>query len=475
MSFPDGQPRPDENPSNQEFPQVPDQPEPQLPTDSDQVAKPTMGYQPYGAAAESTPTEPQGQAYAAPYAAPYGAGPFAAPQEDTPQAQPYGAPAEAAPATPYGTPVDPYATPATPYATPASPYATPAHSYDATSSQAQTQSQPYASPYSQPDTQTYGATSGQEYGAPQPPYDAPQSQAPYGTPQAAPYGAPQTQPQAAPYGAPYGATPTTAAKPMSVLGIIALVVSILAFLISAIPFVNFATYLLAIPALIMGIIAIAKSGPQGATRGRGLGIGAVIVSILALIFAISTQFLYSTIFDRVNAEIQNNPALKELQNPDAPLPDGDILPDSDIPLPSIDEPDSTVGGAESAIFEGEGLIADGNYYVKFLSASKSVADYQGKPTVVLSYELTNKRTDGEYSFFDTNVTASQNGRDLELAVYSSDLPEGYDPISLLQEIKPGDTKKITLGFVLVDDKAPVNFEAEGLFTEGKVIKEFPLQ
>lgn len=488
MTLPDGQPRPDETPSDQDLPQVPDQPQPSsdtplpdqtevLTTTETTEVLPEVGLPVTSEASndasevvdlpEENPTQTPMEASEAPqvtpYAAPYGTGPFAAPQAEASQqpfSNPYAAPS-AADAGAAATPSEPTVVPPLP------PYGAP-----------QTQ-QPYGAPQTQ---QPYGAPQTQQpYGTAQPqqPYGAPQAQQPYGSAQGQPYGAPQPQaPYGAPYGAPYAAAASTPTKPMSVMGIIALGLSVFGLLISWIPFVNFMAYLFAIPAVILGIIAAVKSGPKGTTRGRGFGIAAAVVAILTLLIAVSTQILYSSLFDRYGSEIQQEIERieREQNNPVPTLPDLEVpSPGTDVPLPSIDSPDATVGGETSGISQGEGAIADGKYYIKFLSASKAGKDWDNKPTVVVVYEVTNKQTEGDFNLLDTNVSAFQNGRELEMAIFGVDTPDGYDPSSFLKEIKPGASKTVTLGFVLEDQSAPVTFEAEGLFSDGKVVKEFSIE
>lgn len=434
MSFPDGQPRPDETSSDQDFPQIPGQPQPPLDTGAIESAEtlseavlPTEAGTVVGA---DIPAEPAGEtpvgAQDLPYAVPHGSGPFAAPQDMASQ-QPY--------SSPYSSPTQEEAPSDPTVAPPLPPYGAP-------------QAQPYGSPQTQP----YGTPQSQGYGVPQ-------SQG-YGAPQGQPYGASQAQ---QPYGAPYGAMPASPTKPLSVMGIIGLVVGILGLLISWIPFLNFLAYFFALPALILGIIAIVKSGANGATRGRGFGIAAMILAVLTLLITISTQIFYASLFDRYSADIQKElERIEQLENPE-------------IPLPGIDEPSPTFGGEEAQIFEGEGDVAEGDYHVKLISAVKAGQDFEGKPTVVVTYDLTNKQANEDATPFGTYVQAFQNGRELEIAFFGLEEPEGYDSSSYLAEIKPGATQTVTLAYILLDETSPVSVEASGFFSDTKVVKEFPIQ
>ncbi|WP_175954473.1 DUF5067 domain-containing protein [Schaalia sp. Marseille-Q2122] len=436
MSFPDGQPRPDETPSDQEFPPVPEQPQPEMPTEAESAAEPVVHQDPFVAPSDQAPEAPLTQ----PYAAPYASGPFATASEEPAQ-----------PATPYASeePVAP-AMPEAPAPTEA-PYGVP-------------QDQPYGAPEAVASAQFSEQPQPTPYGAPQAaPYGAPQA-GPYATPQAAPYGAPQ----AAPYGAPqaaYGVAPAGATKPLSALGITALVMAVIAILLSWIPFINLLSYLLAIPALVMGIIAIVKSGPQGATRGRGIAIAATIISVLALILTFALQALYARALTEFGNDLEKLQQQIEQQANEAPTTE--LAPEGDAPVTAPD-------GGSGMVAEAEGDIDEGNYHIKLLSMSKSVNDYEGNATAALTYELTNQRKDGEYNMFDVQIKAFQNGIQLKTAVYSQEVPEGFDYKDVFLELKPGATHTFVTGFVLRDPSAPVLIEAEGLFTEGMVTKEFPL-
>ncbi|RRC95083.1 DUF5067 domain-containing protein [Schaalia canis] len=248
---------------------------------------------------------------------------------------------------------------------------------------------------------------------------------------------------------------------MSVMAIIALVLAILGLLISWIPLINVLGWILLLPALVLGIIAIVKTGPNGAARGRGLAIAATIVTVLALILTIAFQALYASIFSKVGTDLETlEKELKQIEQQNTPG------------LPNLELPTDADSGVA---VEGEGDVDNGNYRIKLVSVTKTGVDYEDRPTAVLTYELTNQRSDDNYSIFDVHMQAFQNGVELENAVYGLEAPEGYDPLSLTAELKPGATKTVVIGFVLKDPSAPVLIEAEGFFSDGKVYKEFPIQ
>ncbi|HVQ89088.1 MAG TPA: hypothetical protein VMT88_13010 [Actinomycetes bacterium] len=156
--------------------------------------------------------------------------PGSTPAEPTP----YGSPPPPPASNPYATPPAPPPVQAPPPATPVNPYATPSA----------------ATPPAPPPPATYGTP------PPPPGYAAPTYAAPG-------YPAGQVRPGA------------------GGLAITALVFSIIAALTSWIPFVSILALLLALAALVMGIIAWSKAGKSH--RPKGMAIAATIVSILALL------------------------------------------------------------------------------------------------------------------------------------------------------------------------------------------------
>lgn len=95
---------------------------------------------------------------------------------------------------------------------------------------------------------------------------------------------------------------------------------------------------------------------------------------------------------------------------------------------------------------------------------------------MLAYELTNNKTENS-NMFDVNVTAFQNGHQLDTAIYSDQTPEGYDENSSTNALQPGATGTVTLGYVLEDETNPVTVEVSGTLDMSgqKVTHEFALQ
>lgn len=240
-------------------------------------------------------------------------------------------------------------------------------------------------------------------------------------------------------------------KSMTALGITGLVLSSIAVLISWVPIVNnFAAILgaIALPFAIAGIVATRRKGKR---TGRGIAIAATILAILSIVVTLATQGMYSKAIDdtfgTTNSSTQSSTKGKT----------------------------QAKGSENTKSADKEGDIDSGNYHIKLVSVTKSSNDYEGKPTAILTYELTNKKNENS-NFMDVDIQAFQNGHELDTAIYM-DQPEGYDAESSTQTIQPGTSKTVTVGYVLEDEISPVSIEASGTLdmSDAKVTGEFSLQ
>lgn len=118
----------------------------------------------------------------------------------------------------------------------------------------------------------------------------------------------------------------------------------------------------------------------------------------------------------------------------------------------------------------------GDFHVRIVSAVASDADYEGKPTVLITYEWTNNGS-GNNSFAAlAHPQAFQNGHELGMAVYAGS-PQGYDANSYLADVQPGATATVTMGYVLEND-TEVTVEVSRLLSmngKAKVTHTFALQ
>ena len=115
-------------------------------------------------------------------------------------------------------------------------------------------------------------------------------------------------------------------------------------------------------------------------------------------------------------------------------------------------------------------------HVKIVSAVKSVNDYNGKPTALVTYEWTNNTSKNNSFATLAHPNVFQNGTELETAVYF-DQPEGYDANSYLAQTQPGTAATVTLGYVLQDD-SPITVDVTAFLStdqDTKVTHTFTLQ
>lgn len=244
-------------------------------------------------------------------------------------------------------------------------------------------------------------------------------------------------------------------KPLSSLAVAGLVLAIIAIVLSWVPLINNLAFIIGIIGAVIAAFALHATGKKGKKRGHGMAISALIVSLLSLVLVVGTQNVYSSAIDKAVSDTSASSSSSSKK--------------------SSENAKKTPKKAENTVQDMEGDIDGSDYHIKLDSLVKSGNDYEGKPTVMLTYELTNNK-DENSNFMDTNVVAFQNGHQLQTATYL-DNPEGYDPMSTSRELQPGATGTATEGFVLEDEVNPVTVEATGTvdFSHQKVSHEFAIQ
>lgn len=234
-------------------------------------------------------------------------------------------------------------------------------------------------------------------------------------------------------------------KGTTVCGIIGLVLGVLALILSFIPIVNNAAAVLGAIGVVLGVIGVVGTF-RGRKSGKAIAVVATVLSVLGIVITLSMQASFSKAIDDATA--------------------------SAAPSASATK-DGGEDGSTPAAQDQEGDLDD--MHVRIVSAVKSTNDYEGAPTVLVTYEWTN-RTDRNTSFMAAaNAQAFQNGRQLDVAVYA-DAPEGYDATSSMKDLQPGASGTVTIGYVLKDD-SPVTVEVTDLFSlddERKVAHTFQL-
>ena len=115
------------------------------------------------------------------------------------------------------------------------------------------------------------------------------------------YSPPPPPYQPAPLPAGFGAGPS-GAKRANGLGIASLVIGIVAFLGSFVPFLDYATGPLAFVGLVLGVVALFLAG-----RAKGAAVAGVVLSLVGLVTSIILAIVYTFVFFGVQAH--SNPAL----------------------------------------------------------------------------------------------------------------------------------------------------------------------
>ena len=110
--------------------------------------------------------------------------------------------------------------------------------------------------------------------------------------------------------------------------------------------------------------------------------------------------------------------------------------------------------------EAEGQVAEQaqSDYAVTIDGSTVTTDYEGAPAIIVDYTFTNN-SDEETSFaMACTQKAFQNGVQLEIAIVTEDLGNGYTA-----EIKPGSTTTARIAYSLTDE-SDVTVEVEELFS-----------
>lgn len=251
-------------------------------------------------------------------------------------------------------------------------------------------------------------------------------------------------------------------KHPSIPAIIGLALSIITFLLSWLTTINVLIFILGITALTFAIVGIVQTRPREQFRGAAIAITGCALSItsLFLIFCIQVG-LSNTQITTVSA------APCTPQTPDS-SPSPESTPNSDQSTPSSTTTSSAPTDSSSADMK------NGTLHIEILSVAKSVDTFDGRPTVAVTYTVTNNGNNTSNPF-DYQVKAFQNKVELSTGIYNAEKPEGYDIEAQLKEIQPGGSLTIVNGFILEDTSAPITIEVDSLFDSRKaIIKDYPL-
>lgn len=148
------------------------------------------------------------------------------------------------------------------------------------------------------------------YPAPTAPYPAPPA---YGPPVGSPYGSPS--------GGPGGPVPPGAPGGGKGFAVTALVLALVALVLSWVPIVNNVAAVLAVVGLVFGVVALVGA-LRKARPGKAMAISAIAVAVVAVVVVIVTQIAYARVIDDVVDDLNDSVAELE-QDTGAADADGD--------------------------------------------------------------------------------------------------------------------------------------------------------
>jgi hypothetical protein len=100
----------------------------------------------------------------------------------------------------------------------------------------------------------------------------------------------------------YQHQPAPPPRPGSGMAVAALVIALVSLLLCWVPIVNNLVFVSGLISLVLGIVA-ARRAKKGKASGRGMAVGSIIVSAVALVGVLATQALYVSILNDVGDEI----------------------------------------------------------------------------------------------------------------------------------------------------------------------------
>jgi hypothetical protein len=94
-------------------------------------------------------------------------------------------------------------------------------------------------------------------------------------------------------------------KRLSISSIVGLILGIIGVLLSAVPIINNFAFVLAILALIFGIVGLVRTKNEK-KKGRGLAIAAIVLAVIAFIVVLASQKIYSDALTQTSNEINDS-------------------------------------------------------------------------------------------------------------------------------------------------------------------------
>lgn len=112
----------------------------------------------------------------------------------------------------------------------------------------------------------------------------------------------------------------------------------------------------------------------------------------------------------------------------------------------------------------------GEYSLEIKSA-RTTKNWEGKPTIVVTYGFTNNSDDSTSFYVAFQDNAYQNGVGLERS-YTMEDGDPYDEANQSKDIKPGASIDVEVAYILNDTETDVEVEVEELFSfDDKIISK----
>ena len=201
--------------------------------------------------------------------------------------------------------------------------------------------------------------------------------------------------------------------PKSGLAIAAMVIGIIAAVLSPLPIINNLAFIIAAVALVLGIIAFVGIRKKG-LGGKGMAIAGIVLGVVSLVVVLGTQAMYGAALDSVSEAISGGSS----------------------------------ASAESTAPESEPAASDESAERKYevtIDSCNVVDDYEGNPAASITYTWTNNSDEAVSFASAVYPKCFQNGVQLESAIVTS-----TDSSNYLNEVKPGSTVEVTLDYELQD-------------------------
>ena len=243
-------------------------------------------------------------------------------------------------------------------------------------------------------------------------------------------------------------------KGTTVCGIIGLVLGAVAALTCFIPLINNISFVLGAVGLVLSIIGLVGT-LRGKKSGKPLAIVATVLCVISLIVTLWVQKSISDAFDEAGKAFETNQSTSGESDQSGNDGDSNDQKKSD---------DADAQGSAKNVQEMEGDLSES--HVKIVSVVKEGTDIDGKPTVVVTYEWTNKSDENQSFMALMHSDVFQNGNQLKSALITDDSAGSYDANSELQNLQPGATGTVTQAFVLKDD-SELTVEVSDIFSTSK--------